>query len=232
MLNEITPVLGFDGLHRSGKGTQIALLAEDYSLSGRPYRIVRGDGTRKGLGKTPDDPISQWWQENYSTFFSKNRTSEENKYLSDLVFSRLMHEAQEVRQVLDNDSEGKGILFMDRTFISHWFVKRQQDSSISLEQAIKLTCPENGRTVNILIPNISYVFYVPKEELIRRVSESTDSPEKKEFRLKNISIYFDEFERLIDDIPSSLNDKKILILDGNRLPEEIHREILATSRGI
>ena len=90
-----------------------------------------------------------------------------------------MHEAQEVRQVLDNDSEGKGILFMDRTFISHWFVKRQQDSSISLEQAIKLTYPENGRTVNILIPNISYVFYVPKEELIRRVSESTDSPEKK-----------------------------------------------------
>ena len=41
--------------------------------------------------------------------FSKNRL-EYNKYLSDLVLE-ITHEAQEVRQVLDNDSEGKGFIY-------------------------------------------------------------------------------------------------------------------------
>jgi len=222
--NQVKSV-GFDGLHRCGKGTQIRLLGDYLDKRGIKSIIVRGDGTRKGLGLSPEDPYSAWWQEHYESFFKENRTLEENKYLSDLVYSRLTQEAREIMSKLRRGDES-GALLMDRTFVSRWFVKRQQESSIFLEDAIYTIDPETNRKVIPLIPEKTYIIHVQLEELLRRVESSRDSPEKKKFRLNNLIKYSEDFERLLDELPSYFMGGEIKIIDGNNSPEKIHEEIL------
>lgn len=58
-LEQPKPVfVGLDGLHRAGKGTQAALLRAAISENGGRSIIVRGDGTRDGLGLSEGDPYS------------------------------------------------------------------------------------------------------------------------------------------------------------------------------
>lgn len=42
--------LGFEGAHRSGKGTQIELLSRSLEDKRIPFLIVRGDGSRPNKG--------------------------------------------------------------------------------------------------------------------------------------------------------------------------------------
>ncbi|MDP4039858.1 MAG: hypothetical protein Q8P57_04750 [Candidatus Pacearchaeota archaeon] len=226
--NQVKSV-GFDGLHRCGKGTQIRLLGNYLNKRGIKSVIVRGDGTRKGLGLSPEDPYSVWWQEHYKSFFKENRTPEENKYLSNLVYSRLTREAREIMDKLRRSNES-GALLMDRTFVSRWFVKRQQESSISLEDAVYTIDPETNRRVSPLIPDRTYIIHVQLEELLKRVENSSDSPEKKQFRLNNLIKYSEDFERLLDELPSYFMGGEIKIIDGNNSPEKMHEEILRYGR--
>ncbi len=217
--------IGFDGLHRCGKGTQLQLLRDYLWEKGIKSVIVRGDGTRRGLGLVSEDPYSTWWQEHYESFFRENRTPEENRYLSDLVYFKLMKEANYAMYNLERDSV-KGALLMDRTFVSRWFVKRQQETYISLENAVSVVDPDTHKTISPLIPERTYVIYVQVDELLKRVESSTDSPEKKQFRLDNLTKYFNDFERLIEELPETFYGSEIRIIEGNDSPEKIHGKIL------
>jgi len=197
MKNNKVKSVGFDGLHRCGKGTQIELLKDYLGKKGVRCAIARGDGTRKGLGLSPEDPYSVWWQERYESFFRKNRTPEENKYLSDLVYSKLTQEARVAMYELEKNNPNGSMLIMDRTFVSRWFVKKQQESSISLEDAVYVADPETDAKIDPFIPERVYVVHVHLDELLRRVEDSSDSPEKKQFRLNNLVNYFDCFELLL-----------------------------------
>lgn len=224
MVNKINSV-GFDGLHRCGKGTQIRLLKDYLERKRVNSLVVRGDGTRKGLGLTPEDPYSIWWQEHYESFFRENRTLEENKYLSDLVYSRLTREARYALRRLEEGHFPRALL-MDRTFVSRWFVKRQQEDSISLEDSVFVIDPESHKRIEPVIPNRTYVIHVQLDELLKRIENSTDSPEKKQFRLNNLTRYFNNFESLLGELPSSFYDGRIEIIEGNGSEEAIHKEIL------
>lgn len=225
MKNNKVKLVGFDGLHRCGKGTQIRLFGSYLNEKGIKSMIARGDGTRKGLGLSPEDPYSVWWQEHYESFFKEDRTPEENKYLSDLVYSKLTQEAREIMGELRRGGKS-GTLLMDRTFVSRWFVKRQQERSIPLEDAVYTMNPETNKIVTPLIPERTYIIHVQLEELLRRVESSSDSPEKKKFRLNNLIKYSEDFKRLLDELPSHFIGGEIKIIDGNNSPEKIHEEIL------
>lgn len=51
--------LGFEGSHRSGKGTQIEIIAERLKEIDLPFLVVRGDGSRPNKGNDPGDPYSK-----------------------------------------------------------------------------------------------------------------------------------------------------------------------------
>lgn len=218
--------IAFDGLHRCGKGTQISLIGSILADKNIPYEVVRGDGTRKGLGLSREDPHSMWWQENYSRFFDSNRTPEENKHLSDLVYSKLTEEAHERLRDLSLIGSEESALLIDRSFVSRWFVKRQQDPYIDLESSLHIVNPLTGKPLNLLLPDSLYVLNVTRDELLRRVETSTDSPEKKEFRKRNILDYYDLFAEVIHDLPENYLGSKIHVIDGERNPIEISSEIL------
>tara|TARA_Y100000310_G_C20683571_1_gene817567 strand:+ start:2160 stop:2852 length:693 start_codon:yes stop_codon:yes gene_type:complete len=217
--------VGFDGLHRCGKGTQILLLKDYLQNKGVNSVIARGDGTRKGLGISQEDPYSAWWRDHYKSFFRDNRTPEENRYLSDLVYYRLTREAKSTMHRLERDSIG-GVLLMDRTFVSRWFVKRQQEDYISLEDAVSVVDPDTHKKISPLIPERTYVIHVQLDELLKRIESSTDSPEKKQFRLDNLTKYFNDFERLIEELPETFHGNEIKVIDGNNSLENIHEKIL------
>ncbi len=204
--------IGFDGLHRCGKGTQILLLKDYLQSNGVNSVIVRGDGTRKGSGVSQEDPYSAWWQDRYESFFRDNRTPEENRYLSDLVYCRLTREAKSAMHRLERDYIG-GVLLMDRTFVSRWFVKRQQETCISLEDAVSVVDPDTHEMISPLIPKRTYIMHVQLDELLKRVEGSTDSPEKKQFRLDNLTKYFNDFERLIEELPETFYGQCLMAVD-------------------
>lgn len=230
MTNKKVRSIGFDGLHRCGKGIQILLLKDYLERGNVKVVVVRGDGTRKGLGLSLGDSYSTWWQDHYESFFRENRTPEKKKYLSDLVYSRLMREARYAMHKLERNSQ-EGALLMDRTFVSRWFVKRQQDNSISLEDAVLVVDPDNHRRMEPVIPYRTYIINVQLDELLKRVENSTDSPEKKQFRLNNLVRYFRDFEKLIEELPNSFYGGEIKIIEGNGSPENIHKKILQYEGG-
>lgn len=69
--------VGFEGPHRSGKGTQIELLSRTLEEKGIPFLVIRGDGSRPNEGIHLGDPVSEWWS------FALPELKKENPNLED-----------------------------------------------------------------------------------------------------------------------------------------------------
>lgn len=221
--------IGFDGLHRSGKGTQIKLLS-DYLLNQEiPHRVVRGDGTRAGNGSRVYDPPSEWWGKNLSFFRRKSNSLEEDIEKMHLKYQRLNREAKLIRdytipkEVLRTNSE-LGVMIMDRTFLSRYFTMKQYLPDISLKSALDVKNPKTGKKVEVIIPNLTFVLEGNKETLLQRATKSDESgSEKFKFKIKIINHYYDLFNSVIGEMKY---EKGILCLDSSQSPKQIHKKIL------
>lgn len=229
MKNKIYTV-GFDGLHRCGKGTQIDMLRKYLSKQEIPHVVLRGDGTRKGRGEEVFDPVSEWWQENYDSFFKNNNDPLEVHRKSNLIYSRLAREIDYYRkrkllQEVKKSSSNKGVLLLDRSYFSHAFVMRQLNPDIPLEDALKGIHPHNKIEFGPIIPDVTFLFNLPKKSLIERCMNSEDYPEKREFRMENISKHYDTFQNISSEMIK--NPKyNLYYIDGTPSPEKIHKRIL------
>ncbi len=218
--------VGFEGLHRSGKGTQIDLLSKYLTDKKIIYEVIRGEGTRKGIGKEPYDSQSKWWQDNYSYFFQEDGSFEEKIKKRNLLYQRISRETdyyinRKIPKLLKNTGDDQAFLLMDRTFVSRFFAMRQLIPDIELYDALNSINPKNNKTVSPTIPHITFIFDTPKEILIERCNKLSDSPEKTQFRKRNIEQYYN----LYKEITTELNKDPELnthILKGNLSPEKIH----------
>jgi len=66
-------VVAIEGLHNSGKSTQIAGLYSNLKKDGILVVVLRGHGFRSGVGLDIGDPISSWWQRNYPLFIEAGK---------------------------------------------------------------------------------------------------------------------------------------------------------------
>ncbi len=227
-MNKIN-VIGFDGLHRCGKGTQINLLGNYLSSKGVPFLVARGDGTRRGQGIEPYDPKSSWWKDNYSYFFQKEGPLEDKLQRRNLLYQRLSREAhyqlnRGLPTIMKETNSEYAFLLMDRTFISRLFSMRQILPAISLEESITSTNPKNNKTVYGVLPEIIFVLNAPKEILIERCSQAKDQPDKIEFRKDNLIRHYELYNQIVDEI---MEDQRfnVQIIDGTLPPGEIHKTI-------
>ncbi|MBI2630582.1 hypothetical protein HYW76_05780 [Candidatus Pacearchaeota archaeon] len=222
-------VVGFEGLHRSGKGTQIALLSDYLYANSLPFEVIRGDGTRRGLGNESYDPRSSWWQNNYSYFFQKEESLEDQIQRRNLLYQRLSREAtyhanRRLPQIAKQSNSDCAFLLMDRTFISRLFSMRQIMPHISLDEALTSVNPKNKKKIQSVIPQITFIFNVSKKTLIDRCNPAMDQPDKKEFRRNNLSRYYELYERVVSEI---IGDSRfnIQVIDGELSPEKINELI-------
>ena len=201
-------VISFDGLNRAGKGTQTKLLRELFESEDYLVEVLRGDGSRPGQDSSDVyDPISSFWQQWQKI---KNKSLANWNYAAEILRNENYLRCVEVSTEAKKRGQ-KGIVLLDRSPLSRWYMLRKQDSFLPFESCLKE--PE-------VHPNLYFVLDVPKEVLLSRNSE--DNPEKAEFRRKVILTSYDHWTTTLELVPKQI---KLYRLDGTKKRSEIHEEI-------
>lgn len=219
-------IIGFDGLHRSGKGTQISLLQSKLDKINAPSLVARGDGTRRGTGSSAFDYPSTWWKERWDYFQDKSNGS---FFLdnANLKFQRLNREAKFyfykcLEKEMKRRKSDLGVMIMDRTLPSRYLTLLSFCQGISFEDSIKSYNPKNGLFVPPMTPDLVFIMHAPKEILLKRLEETTKSPKDYHCKINIISKYYDSFE----SVAKSLSGREgYSVLDSTRDPEELSDEI-------
>ena len=200
-------VISFDGLNRSGKGTQIKLLRDYLENRNILVEVLRGDGSRPGIGSRDFyDPLSNWWV---------NWQDNSNKTVNDWnIAYHVLSEENDRRYREFSIEDQRRTILMDRSYISRYFMLKQQGLRISLEEVADGT--------NI-IPSLYFILEVPRETLLERVSE--DNIGKTEFRREVIRRWYDLWSSVVYDAREYLKEK-LNFIDGLQSPQTIHESII------
>ena len=200
-------IVSFDGLHRSGKGTQIGLLCDYLKKKDIMYGVLRGDISRPGVGsKTFYDPVSSWWQE---WIIKKDKRIDDWNH----AYERLVLE-NETYYYEFSKINPQGILVIDRSYLSRWFTSRRFSREHSFEEAFNSTT---------LHPDQYNIIEVPKDALLLRCSKDKDR--NKNFRNQIIEEYYDLWEETIDLAKNKLG-KQITMIDGTLTLMDIHQIVV------
>lgn len=205
---EDTLIISFDGLNRAGKGTQIKLLRDSFESDDYLVEVLKGDGSRPGLGSSDFyDPISSFWQQ---------WQKKEKKSIDDWTFAANILASENYLRCVELSAEAKkkdrmGIVLLDRSHLSRWYMLRKQNSFLPFESCLK------EPTVH---PNIYFVLDVPKETLLNR--NSYDNPEKAEFRRKVVLTSYEHWTATFELVPKQI---KLYRLDGTKKESQIHEEV-------
>lgn len=208
----IVKTIGFEGANRVGKGVQMCLLSEALESAGIPVITIRGDGSRTGLGDSPGDPYSEWWQD----VNAKLREPETDKSLWNYAAYRLARELLIWRdrvlpkQVQAMDSE-YGVLLVDRNLLSRTMIPREMDPGATeiVLYGADARCYSGrpkGRVLDEydVCPDIIFELVAPKEVLLGRIRN--DDP-KGDFRRWLIEERYDWYLNATDYLPDDLQTR-------------------------
>ncbi len=203
-------IISFDGLNRSGKGTQISLLNDFFTSLDYDVYVIRGDGSRPGK-ESPDfhDPASTAWQ-NWQK--RQNKTLYDWSLAADVLKSENCNLCSKLNDEYNN-SDKKGIVLMDRSHISRWYMLSKSSDEIPFE---------NTYSENLVVPDIYFILDADKETLIERASN--DLSDKNTFRKNIIKTSYDDWKTTIDKLRDY--DINHFYLDANKDKDEIHNDIL------
>jgi len=220
-------IIGFDGLHRSGKDTQINLLQRNLNLLKIPSVVARGDGTRRGTNSQVFDYPSRWWRDHWDYFQDHEDASKELEKMN-LKFQRLNREAKlyfsrNLERMMRDLSSSSGIMIMDRTLPSRYLTMRSIIPSISFEESIKSYNPSTGKPIMPIVPYITFILHAPKEVLISRLEDSTSIGHDFNFKYNIIEKYYSSFVEVINELS---NVTGYCILDATQNSESISKNVL------
>ena len=202
-------IISFDGLNRSGKGTQIRLLRDYLERRKISVEVLRGDGSRPGLGsKDFYDPPSDWWVD---------WQANSNKVAKDWDEAYQVLSEENNKRYKEFSIENQiGTILMDRSYISRYFMLKQQGFGISLEEIADGT---------ELRPKYYFVLEAPKETLLERVSD--DNIGKTEFRRDVVRRWYDLWVEVVYDAQNFLKER-LMKIDGIQSPQAINGCIIHT----
>lgn len=214
--------IGFEGVNRVGKGTQIGrlltLINEKY---GRAISI-RGSGSRQASG-IEGDPSSDWWK-NINRKIRECGTFED----WDLASCRLIREQQVwERRVLPRlvyqTKSPHGFLLIDRTILSHIVLHLEAGKSNleTLYVADQLLC-RRRITYREACPDLIIHLTAPREVLLNRLDPGDP---KYHFRRRLIERPYDWYEEAISRLPPDLQSS-IVSIESIETPERVFCRVL------
>src|SRR3989344_6191499 len=219
-------IIGFDGLHRTCKGTQISLLQERLGQISIPSVVVRGDGTRRGVPNVSLDLFdypSEWWS-NHWNYFQEKSTDEEELAKLNLKFQRLNREAwvyflRGLQTKMNSLNSSGGCMIMDRSLPSRYLTMRSFKPEIPFNEAIKSFNPKNKRAVNPIFPDQTYILHGPQSLLFDRLEQTRSLEEDFEFKIAILTKYYNAFDQIVQELRG---ENRITVLDCGRSIEEGH----------
>ncbi|MFP4424407.1 MAG: hypothetical protein ACLFP2_04205 [Candidatus Woesearchaeota archaeon] len=216
--------ISFEGMHRSGKGTQLELFANYLDQQGIPYHIHRADGSRKGLDESIDDPYSKWWQVLRPYLMAVDENGNYDPAIWDIAYRKLAGEIWDTYhtifpQQLAAQGKDVGYLLLDRSVLSRCFVKRREQE-IGLEDMLRFRDLQ-GKERKTIIPNLCFVMQCEKHVLLDRNEQRNG---KYEFRKRNIENYYEDFVQTYESVDKELLN--LILLDADKDPKQIHEQII------
>lgn len=213
-------VVGFDGLHRVGKGTQASKLLEYVENKGGTGVIVRGDGTREGLGLVEGDPHSPEWQERSARLKSFDRTVA-SWNLASYVLAKELYSIVSIAEAPD-------VVIVDRSVLSRaTFLVHRGVVEVNSELTLEDLYPDsmNGEfPIEMVVPDVIFDMQVRSPDvLLGRLDK--DDP-KYDFRAENIRGGFMAARGAAEYLPESIR-KKVEFIDAGHDPEAIHNYIIS-----
>lgn len=214
-------VVGLDGLHRAGKGTQAALLHAAISENGGRSIIVRGDGTRDGLGLSEGDPYSNEWQARSLRVKSPEGNTVEAWNAASYV---LMRELGEVR-----NSDNYDAVIVDRTVLSRaaFLLHRGvalEGKSLTLDELYpdNLSGEHEALDLAATLPDVIFELKTPTpSDLLERLDN--EDP-KYTFRARNIKGGFNPASIAKIHLPKDI-ERRVKVVDASQEIEMVHQEI-------
>lgn len=217
--------VAFEGLHRSGKGTQIEFLKEKLDEIGIPAIVVRGGGSRTNNGSDIGDPYSSWWEKHLSNL--KKPDSKKSDWIEGS--RRLSREMIVFRdRILPKFAEQKGasraVLLIDRSILSHIAMLDDDDILNMDKEHVYGVRSNQGKklpdTANVF-PDLLFYLKSSSDTLLKRLDENDP---KYEFRKKNILENGGKFDGAISLLSDTLKDR-IITIDASLTPEDISDKI-------
>lgn len=224
MSHERAGIIGFDGIHRSGKGTQIAKLESDLEQSNRQSITVRGDGTRDGTGESPGDPYDPRWQE-WSTYLRSEASTHDDWHASAYEIIHELHD-----HAISGDHH---LVLADRSLVSRAALMLHSGANpgrkgFTLDDLypVRERVLEERR-VDILrtLPDILFYLEVKDPEVV--MSRLDPSDPKYEFRSRNIQITFEDYRNATKVLPREVKDR-LCPIDAALEEEMVYQKISYT----
>lgn len=194
--------IAFEGIDGSGKSTQLALLAERIKETGRRCYTT---------AEPSEGPIGNMIRQ-----ILKGRIKADNRVIAGLFAAdRLDHLLNEVDGVLAKLDEGITVL-TDRYYFSSY---AYHSVDVPMDWVIKT----NEQSSELLRPAVTVFIDVDPDVALERISKNRFHTELFEKRSRLVLVrekYMEAFEKLKEE-------ENVLIIDGNRSPEEIAEEVWA-----
>lgn len=205
-------IVGFDGNHRVGKGTQIDLLSMALADKGIRSLILRGDGSRPGLGNSEGDPHSQWWQN-----FKEYAKGFDNEYDAWRIGARrLLGEA--AAKIASIDDNMTTVVLFDRSRISRTQMTLKEGLPTNFETMYRNDGNDEYEDARLktLAPDLTVYMHAPTSILLGRLSSQDP---KYEFRRRNIINSQDTFDSAFEHCRDKGED--IVAIKADQDPVEV-----------
>lgn len=222
--------IGFEGPNRVGKSTQSELLKARLESQGIPVVIVRGDGSRSGLGKTEGDPESEVWQEIDGDLRTPGSDLEEwNKSSYRTARELLVWRDRVLPNIAKEAGVNDAVLLIDRTLLARTLVPREMGTPERLyDEDMRAVNPVSGErkgnviTAEDVAPDIIVQFVAPKETLLARLEDGED--EKSQLRRRLLEERYDWYLDAHNYLPSELADLVVRI-DATEDPDTVFQKV-------
>lgn len=219
-------LIGFDGLHRTGKGTQAELLEEFLREQGYRVATMRGDGSRPGEGIVSGDDFSIEWQQRCLELRGAGNTAD--------AWNRAG--AMLVEELVDRRDAGtEDFILVDRTVISRALFVYDRIGEPAGERythaELYPTVDEHAldALVDSSLPATIFHFYTADlDVLLGRLDEADP---KFGFRSRNITSLHEPAGRIVDLVPPNAG-ATITDVDPGRSIAEIHEEVREHTRAL
>lgn len=193
--NQNRPIyIALEGMHRSGKGTQLALLKAWLDSEYIQALRVRGAACRSGKGvenQNYHDPESSYWQK-----FSRDRSNGCEDWTH--AFVNIDNEVREFGGSFAGD-----VVLMDRSYTLSGDFFREKFNALSVNNPFE--------------PDVVYYLNVQQSTLLERLGSENDW--KSRFRRNNILEYYTDFSSFVEEKKKSSDI--IVEVDGSLGTEDV-----------
>jgi thymidylate kinase len=222
--------VAFEGPHRVGKGLNITKLSTYLTHKGTPHVVLRGDGTRPGLGESIGDPPSEYWVKTGQLLRNPDTPKEMWNYASYVLSKELLiWKNVYLPRLIIESSTNKGLIILDRSILSRTMIPRELIEPSEWEREVPLSLykkPANwkGKPISIdaVAPDTVISLVAPLNTLIGRLEKDNS---KFEFRKRLLTSRYDWYLNAADYIPQHLKPR-VKEFNTDLPPDEVFEKIL------